>query len=156
MQIEECPHCFTRVVPTGDNECPACRKSLRDVKGTDASKISLAVMHGGVLPPYCCDCGQATKRYVTVRSTIPGEGGTGCGAGFAVVLSAIFGVFVIGDDDQPRRRSRDTIVARIPQCERCAALKKPEPIRANPQEQHMTLVVHKDFQQRVVEERSSG
>ena len=148
--IKECPHCFMRVVATANGECPACRRDMGDTSGSDATKTSLSVALGAVLPPFCCDCANMTDRYVKVRAKIAGDNGSGWATFFSVMISVITGVFVAGDDDNPRRRSSDTLVIRVPQCKLCASQGHPRPIRVNSEELRMTLVVDKKFKEKVV------
>ena len=67
------------------------------------------------------------------------------------IISIVFGV--VPEDDGPRRRLSDTIVVRMPQCELCAPLGRPKPIRVNTEEYHVTFVVNKSFSERVGESR---
>ena len=36
--IIKCPHCYTWVIPADDGECPACRKNVNELSGTDPKR----------------------------------------------------------------------------------------------------------------------
>lgn len=72
-----------------------------------------------------------------------------------VVFAALTGLFIVGDDDDPRRRSRDTLLIRLPQCKLCASQRRPAPVRVNSEELRLTFVVHRDFKHKVVEQNGS-
>ena len=55
--LTTCPHCFTRVIPKADGTCPACQRNVNDPRGADATRTSLRVSQGDVLPAVCCECG---------------------------------------------------------------------------------------------------
>lgn len=156
--IVECPHCYTRVWPTPEGECPACRKSLHDTTDTDPAKTSVSIAHRSLLPPYCCDCGRPTDRYVKiVRRVSRGVDVADSPAGLLSVLGLLVSWWFL-----PfavlcglRDRTGDVVIVEIPQCEVCGDNGKPAPIRVNSEELRMTFVVHKDFSKQIVEQSSS-
>jgi hypothetical protein len=149
----ECPHCFTRVIPTSEGECPACRRNVRETGGTDPTKTTLSIADGAAtLPRYCCDCGRSTERRLKVKCKITSDVESGWAAVLSTIFAALTGVFVGGIEDDPHRRV--TLVIRIPQCEMCASHGRPVPVRVNLEESRMTFVVHKEFESRVVEQET--
>ena len=41
--LTECPHCFTRVLPRPDGQCPACQQSTVDVRDADREFMMVTV-----------------------------------------------------------------------------------------------------------------
>jgi hypothetical protein len=152
--LDECPHCFSRVIASSGGECPACRKNIRDTAGTDPARTSMSMLPGAQLPQFCCDCDRATDRYVEVKSTIGGPGGRDWGPIWSILFLpiswALSLVFALESRSQRlNRRSNDLAVVKIPQCESCAAERRPVPIRVDTEELRLTFVVHRDFKKRV-------
>jgi hypothetical protein len=121
-----------------------------DRAGTDPTKTSISIPSQSVLPPFCCDCGLATSRFVMVKRRFKGDGPTGFATVLAILFGAITGLFLL---TPPRRggRSGDVLIIRMPQCNACAANGPPEPIAMNSEELRMSLIVHKDFKKKVRE-----
>ena len=70
-----CPHCYARVMPSGEGICPACRRDTRDTTGTDPQKTALSLPGNVRLPPYCHACGAPTERTIDVKQTLQGDPG---------------------------------------------------------------------------------
>lgn len=157
--IVECPHCYTRVWPTPQGECPACRKSIHDATDTDPAKTSISVRDLSQLPPHCCDCGRSTDRYVKVvrrisRKTDVADSAAGLFSVLALLISWLFLPFALMSG--LRERTADVVVVEMPQCEVCGESGKPAPIRVNSEELRMTFVVHKDFSKQIAEQSRSA
>lgn len=157
--IINCPHCFTRIVPTQEGECPSCRKIISEAD-VDPDRTSVSVEHLAVLPPNCFACGRHTDRYYKVVEKFSRQA-DGDGEGTTLVLLAIslltncaalplallFGL---------RQRTKDTIIVEVPQCELCGAEGRPTPISINPNTLRLTFLVHRDFQRALQEARSGS
>lgn len=152
--ISECPHCYTRVVPNSEGECPSCRNNVRDAESAGTLNTSLPVRHLADLPAVCCQCACATDRYVKITRQISREKEEeDSSAGIALMMGGwIFALvaLLLGDF---RSRSSDVVVVRMPQCDLCGANGSPDPIRVNSEELHMTFVVHKGFKRRLMKDR---
>ncbi len=151
--IDECPHCYGRVIASSSGECPSCRKNIHDRTGTDSTKTTVLVAHGTMLPPYCCDCGKPTDRRVKVKSTVGGPGGRDWGFlavllfPFSMILSLVLSA--VARSEQMSRRSNDVAVVKMPQCKACGSLRRPSPTRVDTEQLRLTFVVHRDFEKKV-------
>jgi hypothetical protein len=151
VMFVECPHCYMRVIPNSEGECPACRNNIHDTADTDPTKASISVRHLADLPPYCCDCGRQTDRFVKViRKVSHKMDGPDASSAILLVLGMFVSCFflplalVLG----LRERKGDVIVVRMPQCKSCAMNGTPVPIRVNSEQLQMTFVVNKDLKDR--------
>ena len=66
--LKECPHRYSRVLPSADGSCPACGKLVDDTTGADLNRAMTTVREGETLPNLCSMCGAATSRTVWVRA----------------------------------------------------------------------------------------
>lgn len=149
--ILECPHCFTTVMPNAAGECPSCRNDVRRAANSDSAKTSLTVGHLVSLPAICCDCGRETMRTVSIRRKIshrreyapePNVFVIGLIAGLAgLIVGLLRGGF--------STRIGDTVIVRMPQCDRCRSNGSPAPTHVNAEELQMTFIVHRDLKQSV-------
>ena len=156
--IVECPHCYTRVWPTPQGECPACRKSIHDATDADRAKTSVSIGHRSLLPPYCCDCGRPTDRYVRIVRRVSCKADVADSpAGLLSVLALLVSWWFLplAVMSGLRDRTGDVVIVEIPQCEVCGESGRPAPIRVNSEELRMTFVVHKDFSKQIAEQSSS-
>lgn len=134
----ECPHCYTRVLPTKENICPACRKSISATYDVDLDMASLTVYESQELPPYCYRCNSYTERYVKVV----GDKGTLLDRSLGVVVSLFVPV-------QKMEENTSNVFVGLPQCEACAELEEPTPIQVDYEDQSMTFVVNIGFKEKV-------
>lgn len=150
--IIECPHCYTRVMPGPEGECPACRKNTRDTAGTDPAKTAMSIPNQASLPPVCCECGRPTDRYVKVTRSVRVQGAAeGSGGTLASIGLWLLGGFTIfASSGHSRGTSGDVIVIHMPQCPLCGAEGPPSPKSVNAEELRMTFVVHKVFKEKAV------
>jgi hypothetical protein len=51
--LTECPHCFTRVLPKPDGQCPACQQSTLNVRDADREWMTATVRENSRMPDYC-------------------------------------------------------------------------------------------------------
>jgi hypothetical protein len=147
---DECPHCYARVIAKADGECPACHRNIRDLTGTDPTRTQATLLHGAKLPPFCCDCGAPTDRYVKVKSTMGGPGGSNQKAlwgALAMLCSFSLGLLLMGAlrREQLSKRPNDVAVIHMPQCEPCGSVRRPAPIRVDTEQLALTFVVHREF-----------
>ncbi len=119
--LEDCPHCYTRVVPMTDGTCPACRKNVRDLAGVDPDRVTMTVAQGDVLPGVCCACGRETSRFVRVISTKGDPGLLGL-----IVAMLVYCVAVAMSLAFAYKTSR-VIEVHLPQCDSCGAGGPPKP-----------------------------
>jgi hypothetical protein len=148
--IVECTHCYTKVLPPLSGECPACGKNTKDISGTDPTRTSLSIGHGEELPPFCCDCGNKTDRFVKViRSVSQKDGGVDSLRLIYFLLGWFLNVifFILA----ARNRSSDVVVVRVPQCRDCRKNGSPKPISVNSEKLRMTILVNRHFKQLVDE-----
>ena len=136
----ECPHCHTRVLPSKDNICPACRMDISDMDGVDPNMVSLTVHESEQLPYHCYLCDVYTDRFVKLE----GDKESSLEKGLRLL-----GLFLT----PPWLKRTDEFTANVyiylPQCESCAELEDPTPLRVDYEEQTMTFVVHKKFKERI-------
>lgn len=57
--IVECPHCYRKVLTNDDGTCPACKKNINALAGTDQSKTLVTLSSRQKLPAICIHCGRA-------------------------------------------------------------------------------------------------
>ena len=69
MSIEQCPHCFRRVLPTEDRRCRACSEPI-DLGPTDERAGCKLVWLSKTtkLPGVCVQCGAITEDAVSVQA----------------------------------------------------------------------------------------
>jgi hypothetical protein len=145
-----CPHCHVEVLPLADSRCPACRKDVRDLRGTDRTKREISLRQDEPLPASCHECAVATDRRSIVKSEKYDENDPALTAGSSValrVLGVVAGLLT-GTFLFVRGRTKQAMVVeiRIPHCADCAGHHgKPEPRHVDFLENTMTFVVHKKF-----------
>lgn len=133
--IVECPHCHVRVVPMANNICPACRNDISK-KGVDPNQVSLTISESEELPTFCYSCNRYTERSVRVSGDKESD-----------LAKVLFG------SAAPEKTSN--VIVYIPQCEECAEWKELELVDVDYDHQTITLVVHKGFQERVLQLRNA-
>ena len=153
--IVECPHCYSKVMPSVSGECPSCRHNIHDLQDVEPEKTALTISSCDRLPPVCCDCGNSTQRYVTVTRKVSHKKEPDSGAGVALILGMLVSwiFWIVAAVKGLRTRTQDLIIVELPQCELCGTLGPPAPIRVNSEELHMTFVVNQKLKQQVQAER---
>ena len=133
----DCPHCYTRVLPSTSGECPACGGSVDDSEPPDY--VQLELHEGVVIPNVCVDCGDPTTRHVPVSRSrrVGGE------PLFARIIVGILRPFSLLSKQVSGQT--DDVRVELPQCKRCSAEGKPEPRHIDFQNYRMTFVVHRVF-----------
>jgi hypothetical protein len=92
--LTECPHCFTRVLPRPDGECPSCQQNTRDVRDADGEITTVIVRENSRMPDYRCTCMLPERRLVRVARSrlVWGRGrDTSFGAAAAFALQLFVG-----------------------------------------------------------------
>ena len=147
--IVECLSCHTRVIPSGDGVCPACKAPIGAADERDASKTLFAIAHASQLAPICCSCGLDTQRFVKVQQSIRVRSSLDSSSLLLSLMMLLLGwvtlpiAWAAGLLDP----ARDAVVVRMPQCEACAVGGHPAPVRVNAEELRMTFLVHSRFKQ---------
>jgi hypothetical protein len=138
-EIVECPHCFTRVVPSLNGECPACGQNTRDETGTDPRRTVLILKHAQELPPFCCHCACRTDSWVKVLRALSHRNDNP-----EPVLPVLFGG-VLSLLFRDRSRTEDFVVVNVPQCRDCKKNGAPQSVATSPVNQTVSILVDKRF-----------
>lgn len=154
MNIITCPHCYIRVILMPDGACPSCREFVNETDRSSCKKTSILIRHGADLPPFCCQCGVATDRYVKTKHGFGASSSEGVGRFTSVLLlfvAPLLGLLAIASmrDSQRNERGRDQLMARVPQCRACADRGPLEIVGINTEEFGIRLIVHDDFRTRL-------
>src|SRR5579864_8398637 len=148
--LTECPHCFTRVLPKPDGQCPACQQSTMNVRDADREFMTVTVRENSQMPDFCCTCMLSELRLVRVaRSRVVWRSvdGTGVTAALVFVFHWLFhGIgFLLHLLDPQKRSGSQKVVVRVRQCQECSRRQPLEPVLVNYDAYSMKFVVHKDF-----------
>ncbi len=148
--LTECPHCFTRVLPKPDGQCPACQQSTLDVRDADREWMTVTVRENSQMPDYCCICMLPERRLVRlVRSRVVWGSKDDSGVLAAVVLALHVLVhplaFLFHLLHAEKRSGSQFVVVRVRQCRECSRRQPLEPTFVNFDGYSMKLVVHRDF-----------
>jgi hypothetical protein len=151
MDVVECPHCFTRVIPKADGLCPACQQDTRQ-SGEAADRALIRVAQGDVLPPVCCDCGCETDRYVTVRAKTSRRADRDTDfAAEDVVFTILLGwLFFLLRPFTRRIAATETIQVKMPQCPPCGKRGLPTPRYVDFDRATVTFLVHRNLKDQTV------
>ena len=155
MQLVDCPHCYTSVVPNDEGICPACRKNVHETSGTDLSRASISISMRDVLPDVCYHCGCPTEQsiYVIGKRSSDDDAPSPLVALLTTVASFVLLPFTIIWN---RTSETAEVSLHLPQCEACAASAgKPNPEFVNFQQDSMTFIVDKQFKQALQEQRNA-
>lgn len=140
--IVRCPHCFTRVIASTDNVCPACHENVLVDGNGDPTLTSMVIRPSSWLPQRCYRCDSPTSRFVTVRRS-SGTGDDNLLVRLLTLLSSPFDF--IGTYSPSSRRS---VKIKMPQCSRCGRLGEPEPGHVDFERFEVTFVVSRRFRER--------
>jgi hypothetical protein len=135
--VVECPHCHVRVIPKANNICPACQNDMSNLQDVDPNQVSLVISESEELPTFCYSCNRYTER--TIRASSDKE---------SDLEKALFGWA------SPENTSN--VIIYLPECEECAEWKEPELVNVDYDHQTITIVVHKGFQERVLQLRDGA
>jgi hypothetical protein len=148
--LTECPHCFTRVLPKPDGQCPGCQQSTLNVRDADREWMTATVRENSRMPDYCCTCMLPELRLVRVsRSRVVwgSSDDSGLGAAAAFVLHLLIGglSFLIHLLHSEKRSGSQKVVVQVRQCRACSRRQPLEPVFVNFDGYSMKFVVHRDF-----------
>jgi len=133
--IIECPHCHTHVIPMANNICPSCREDMLDMQGVDPNRVALAVHESEEFPSFCYSCNTYTERLIRVTPDKESD-----------VETLLFG--------QRPPESTTNIIVYLPECELCSELEV-ELVEVDYEHQTMKIMVHRGFQERVLQLREA-
>ena len=134
--VVECLHCHVKVLPTANNICPACRENILDLQDVNPNQVALVISESEELPTFCYSCNRYTERTIRVSSDQESD-----------LEKALFG------SASPENTSK--VIINLPQCEECAEGNVPELVSVDYDYQTITVVVHKRFQERVLQLRDN-
>jgi hypothetical protein len=147
VDIVECPHCYTRVLPNAAGTCPSCARDVNDTTGIDPTRTSVGIETNTLLPPVCSACGEATGRTVEIVSK-QGGGKAQAEEEYASLRMSVFAFFLRAL--RPSRADRPEICIQLPQCQRCAAAQgRPTPRAVSFDRATMIFEVHREFRRAV-------
>jgi len=150
----ECPHCFTLVYPRSDGSCPAFQLDTRDTHGIDPERTTVIIGEHSQLPDLCCECGLPARRTARVRASKPVDGDVPAGrtqneaASTLSIVSLLLGPLgaLIDRLVNGGPSGWNNFWVSITQCDECATLGAPTPLRADYEHFTMRFVVHRNFQ----------
>ena len=142
--LEECPHCYTAVIPMNDGTCPTCRKNTKDkpAANSDMTRIVLRA-YGMRLPNVCAICGQETSHLVRFSKRVqnPRYETKYRGGGMLGLILTWLGSYFSGD-------MHSTIAMYIPNCERCCVEHRElKVLYLDFENESAAFVVHKNFRE---------
>ena len=148
--LTECPHCFTRVLPKPDGQCPACQRNTLEVREVDREFITVTVREDSAMPDYCCTCVLPERRLVRISHSrvVWGSGDEGgIGAAAAVALQALAGGvhFLFHAFFSEKRSGSQKVAVSVRQCRECSRRHPLEPVLVNYDAYAIKFVVHRDF-----------
>lgn len=147
--IQECPHCYCKVLPNSDGQCPACGKNTRDRAGVDPTRSRVRIRQDEPLPAVCMCCGKETES--TRRVTCADEGdptdvvARGC---LAAALGPLLTVLMT------RKRLSRRIVVFVPECRSCMAQGGAELVHVDLDNFELTFIADRGFAAALRELRS--
>jgi hypothetical protein len=145
VMVVECPHCYTRVVPSPDGVCPACTKNVRELGAGNPDLTRMQISAQDRLPPNCYLCDSPTTDTVRIRRTVvKGSGAPTVVRLFLAVVTPLWAVAFANST-----RFRHSVKIRVPQCAACASRTRAEPAYVDFEQAKFTFVVHKAFRDRV-------
>ncbi len=145
--MQECPHCYNRVMITSNGECPACRKNIRDISEANKDKTAVTIPIDAKIPSCCFVCGQETSRGQKLSFQFEGsENGLSDINQRQVEFSGIIAfLFWPLYKKRLRKSMGHTYEQYIAVCESCKeAAEEVEPLNCLPNAE-CKLVVHKTF-----------
>lgn len=158
--MTECPHCFTRVLPRRNGECPACQKDT--TAKSSAEVVPIIYGEQSHSPYFCCTCALPTTRLVKVRHKLALQAPTGrrFSLNLILVLAHLMTELMILVVEFIAKRSggaRDIseVIIRICQCRDCSKRFPIEPLGMDFDAGLMRLAVHRDFARYFEEENAA-
>ena len=155
MDIVTCPHCLTSVLPSPAGICPACRRNVIEHRQNTDSFVTARIECGEPLPPVCTCCGSKANHWyrLVIREPESAAGESPHVRFIARVVKLLtiwcYGlVAVVVERWLPKPGLRFS----LPRCESCIRT-SPVHTYANFAENWARLVVHRDFESALAEER---
>ena len=148
--LEDCPHCYTRMIPMADGRCPSCQGDTDDCSSYDPDLAMVTVAQRQTLPNCCLVCGQTTDREVVLTLGSGSDVGTNIAisiAGIALSLLAGFGFAKTGGGDKQH------MTIRVPVCPRCKGHPRLEPRHLDFQNYQAKFLAHRRFGEAIKELR---
>jgi hypothetical protein len=148
--LVECPHCYTKVLPTADNICPACRKDINSLRNINPNLTSISFGERIILPSCCYSCGLDTQRLVTIREKV--EIGGASSFEKLVLFWVNLRYKIYGWSTESGEGKKYDLSVKIPQCETCAKQNgKPVPNHVDFENRVVTFIVHKRFKVKLIQ-----
>jgi len=146
----ECPHCFTRVLPRADGECPACQQNTQSVRDIDRQFKTVTVGETSAMPDHCSTCMLPETRLVRVtRSRViwGAAGDSGVAAVVATVIRLLLGGihFLFHLMTSERDSGSQKVVVQMRHCRECSRRQPLEPTFVNYDAYTMKFIVHREF-----------
>ena len=148
--MQECPHCYNKVMITSNGECPACRENIRDLSDIDKEKTAVNIPYGAKVPTCCFLCGENTDRGQKLNFEFEGDDTSvddrmlwGAGA-----IIALLWPFYKKRLKKARGYSYSQYIGVCENCKEEAASVKPLNCLPNAE---CKLVVHKNFKKKFFE-----
>ncbi len=154
--VTECPHCFRRVVPHANGDCPACHRDINAPPAGDSARSRITINENTRFPDICCICGTPTSRcskLVCSGQIAIGAPGTKTSSDPGFLTVALFGgifarlallCFGFGPREQGHM-SDGMLIFRIPHCKVCSKAGKLEAATTDLEHYQIALIVHRDF-----------
>ena len=147
----ECPHCYTRVLPSVRGQCPSC---LKNVRGQVSRFTAVDIEQDSKLPNHCCLCDANTERVVTVHANPQSLQKRVLAVAllvlilpFSLVMRPVGTLVALGSLVPSEGTGRFKV--RLPQCRECAKQGVPRPRHVDFARRQMTFVVTKAFHARL-------
>ena len=133
--IIECPHCHTRVIPKANNICPACQKDILDLSEVRPDQTAFTIHDTEDLPDHCYACDQYTERVIQLSADAES------------LISSLF--------EMPEPEDTTNVILYLSECEACSELNRPQIVDIDYEHQTLTIMVHVNFKERVLQMRSN-
>jgi len=158
--MTECPHCFTRVLPRRNGECPACQKDT--TAKSSAEVVPIIYGEQSRSPYFCCTCALPTTRLVKVchKLSQPAPTSRRFTLNLILVLAQLMTELMILVVEFIAKKSggaRDIseVIIHICQCRDCSRRSPIEPLAIDFDAGLMRLPVHRDFARYFEEENTA-
>lgn len=148
--LPEFPHCFTRVLPRPDGQCPSCQQSTLSIRDADREFVTVTVRENSQMPDFCCTCMIPERRLVRVaqsRVVWGSSDDSGVATAALFVAHVLIGgfTFLIQLLHSDKRSGSQKVVVRVRQCRECSRRQPLEPVFVNHDGYSVKFVVRHDF-----------
>lgn len=142
----DCPHCYRRVLPLTNGECPICHRDTSETRGTDNSKTRVCLTEKSVLPDVCASCGGYATRRVAVKARGLNTGSNDlAGSGNTVRIPGLIGLLLGIFFKRDGTVGKASMQILLPQCDQCYGVQKMEPDLVDFERYESWFVVHRNF-----------